>query len=69
MLKRRKRLLSLSKETLVALHPIAGEDTVAAGTAGTSADMTCNTTLCTQPGFGCGSGQPCVPTGGRHCTF
>ena len=65
MLKKRNRSLVLSKETLVTFNAIAGGTTVA----GTSCDMTCNTTLCTQPGYGCGSGEPCVPTGGRHCTY
>jgi len=65
MIKRLKKLV-LSRETLINLSAVVGGTATGAGT---TCDVTCNTTLCTQPGFGCGSGQPCVPTGGRKCYY
>ena len=67
MIKRLKKgKLVLSRETLTHLETVVGGTNTGAGT---TCDVTCNTTLCTLPGYGCGSGDPCAPTGGIRCYY
>ena len=66
-----RKKLALSRETLKRLEP-----EVMRAIAGGTETNTCTTyiigsCMCSIPGFdpGCGSGAPCVPTGGRKCLY